>query len=101
MNVTFPKEALVQRAWQDARIRSRLSSGVLASVERLRVELRPERQQVDWEPVRKRRRLAVERLRAMERYAMSRTCRRRALIGWFGERLDRCGGCDRCGPEER
>ena len=95
VNVTFPKESLVQRAWQDARIRSRLSSGVLASVERLRGELRPEHRQVDWEPFRKRRRLALERLRAMERYATSATCRRRVLIGWFGERLDRCGGCDR------
>ena len=101
VNVTFPKESLVQRAWQDARIRSRLSSGVLASVERLRGELRPEHRQVDWEPFRKRRRLALERLRAMERYATSATCRRRVLIGWFGERLDRCGGCDRCGPGER
>jgi ATP-dependent DNA helicase RecQ len=101
VDITLPKEGLVQRAWQDARVRSRLSSGVLASVERLRVELRPERQQVDWEPVRKRRRLAVERLRAMERYATSRTCRRKELIGWFGERLERCAGCDRCGLGER
>jgi ATP-dependent DNA helicase RecQ len=101
VDVTFPREALVRRAWRDARIRSRLSTGVLASVERLREELRPERREVDWEPVRKRRRLALERLRAMERYATSGTCRRKALVGWFGERLDACGGCDRCGPGGR
>ena len=33
----------------------------------------------------------------MESYADGSACRRRALVGWFGERLPRCSGCDRCG----
>jgi ATP-dependent DNA helicase RecQ len=96
IDVTFPKQATVERAWQDASFRSRLPSAVRTSVERLREELRPDRRDVEWDPVRRRQRLALDRLRAMERYATGATCRRRALIGWFGERLTRCSGCDRC-----
>jgi superfamily II DNA helicase RecQ len=32
----------------------------------------------------------------MDRYARESSCRRRALIGYFGERLVRCSGCDVC-----
>ena len=32
----------------------------------------------------------------MERYAKNRRCRRAALIGYFGERIARCSGCDVC-----
>ena len=57
---------------------------------------------VDWEPVRRRRRLAEERIAVMERYARDRRCRRAALIGYFGEQLVRCAGCDVCsGTAER
>jgi hypothetical protein len=35
----------------------------------------------------------------MERYAREGTCRRRALVGYFGERLAECAGCDRCRAE--
>jgi ATP-dependent DNA helicase RecQ len=35
-------------------------------------------------------------LRAMERYARTRECRRRILIRYLGEELDGCNGCDRC-----
>ena len=49
--------------------------------------------------VRRRRRHAEERLQAMERYARASTCRRRALVGYFGEQLDACAGCDRCRAE--
>ena len=34
---------------------------------------------------------------AMQAYVHTRTCRRRILLAHFGERLDRCAGCDRCG----
>jgi hypothetical protein len=35
----------------------------------------------------------------MERYAKDGGCRRRALVGYFGERLEECAGCDRCRAE--
>lgn len=33
---------------------------------------------------------------AMKVYLQRRTCRRRMLLEYFGERLDRCSGCDYC-----
>ncbi len=43
------------------------------------------------------RRAARDKLRAVRRYAAGRGCRRRALLGYFGEEGPaRCGGCDRC-----
>ncbi len=43
------------------------------------------------------RRAALDKLRAVRRYAGSRGCRRRALLAYFGERAPRrCGACDRC-----
>jgi ATP-dependent DNA helicase RecQ len=32
----------------------------------------------------------------MRNYLLGRTCRRRALLAYFGERLERCSGCDVC-----
>jgi ATP-dependent DNA helicase RecQ len=40
---------------------------------------------------------ALAQLRAVERYALSHQCRRRSLLGYFGEEMEgECGGCDRC-----
>lgn len=38
---------------------------------------------------------------AMERYAKAAECRRRLLLGYFGERYlhDNCGGCDNCASQ--
>lgn len=41
---------------------------------------------------------SLAKLRAMERYAFAKTCRRAELLRYFGERprATRCGGCDNC-----
>jgi len=36
-------------------------------------------------------------LETMRRYVRTRRCRRRLLLDYLGERLQRCSGCDRCG----
>ncbi len=48
-------------------------------------------------------RIELHKLNAMVGYAESQTCRRRVLLGYFGERLaDDCGNCDICiSPPER
>ncbi|MEP7234641.1 MAG: DNA helicase RecQ [Ignavibacteriota bacterium] len=45
-------------------------------------------------------RQAQEELDNMLRYAESRTCRRKMLLAYFGERYpkDNCGNCDNCAP---
>jgi ATP-dependent DNA helicase RecQ len=96
LDVTFPPARTLELAWADSAAMARLPANVRASAERLRAELRPEQGQVDWRPVRERRQLAEARIAAVEAYAGGRGCRRRALVGYFGERLDRCSGCDRC-----
>ena len=49
------------------------------------------------------RRIELHKLNAMIAFAESVTCRRRVLLGYFGERLDEdCGNCDIClNPPER
>jgi ATP-dependent DNA helicase RecQ len=48
-------------------------------------------------------RIEIHKLNAMVGFAESGTCRRRALLGYFGETLDEdCGNCDIClNPPER
>ncbi|MDO8962937.1 MAG: DNA helicase RecQ [Coriobacteriia bacterium] len=42
-------------------------------------------------------RIELHKLHAMTDFAESQTCRRRVLLGYFGERLDAdCGNCDVC-----
>ena len=43
-----------------------------------------------------RRRRAEARIAAVEGYARGSGCRRRTLLEYFGEQLERCSGCDRC-----
>jgi ATP-dependent DNA helicase RecQ len=95
LDVTFPPRDLLERLWRgdaDARV----PANVRASAERLRHELEPGRGPVDWSAVRERRRRAEGRIAAVEAYASGRGCRRRALVGYFGEELAQCAGCDRC-----
>jgi len=52
-----------------------------------------------WDPLVQRRKAGMRGIRAVERFAGGRRCRRRALLGFFGERAPRhCGACDRCRP---
>ena len=99
LDVTFPPRRLLERIWRDPSQVKGVPANVLESAARLAGELHPERGTVDWEPVLRRRHHAEERLRAMERYAKENACRRRGLVGYFGERLESCAGCDRCRGE--
>jgi ATP-dependent DNA helicase RecQ len=96
LEVTFPPPRVAEQVWRMPGGRIGVPENVLRSVERLRNELRPEEGPVDWSHVLARRRHANARLRAMERYATARSCRRGALLRYFGERLIACSGCDRC-----
>jgi hypothetical protein len=64
-------------------------------------DLRPERGPVDWRPVADRRRRAEARIQAVEDYARASHCRRARLVGYFGEQLEGCAGCDKCGKKTR
>ncbi|HZN96672.1 MAG TPA: ATP-dependent DNA helicase RecQ [Gemmatimonadales bacterium] len=97
LDVTFPPRALLERIWSGPSGQVGVPANVLESAERLRRELRPERGPVDWRPVLLRRREAELRIRAVESYAGATGCRRSGLVGYFGESLLHCAGCDRCG----
>lgn len=53
---------------------------------------------IDWAGAAARRKLSEARLAAMIRYAETRGCRRRVLLGYFGDVVEsaNCGSCDRC-----
>jgi ATP-dependent DNA helicase RecQ len=93
---TFPPERMLEQLWRDPDLRNRQPAGVVAAADRLSSELRPDRGPVDWRRVRRRRREAGRRIDAMVAYARTKRCRRRALLSWFGETVERCNGCDRC-----
>ena len=96
LDATFPPRRLLERIWREGDACTGIPANVRASAERLRHELRPERGPVDWSNVQERRRRAEGRIAAMEVYARGPRCRRETLVGYFGERLARCSGCDRC-----
>ncbi len=95
LEVTFPAERLVERAWRHPAELARLPSNVRESIERLRKELDPDTGPVEWKRVRARRKRAEARISAMERYATASRCRRGELLRYFGEHLQKCNGCDR------
>jgi len=53
---------------------------------------------IDWTRLDGRRRREFDKLEAMQRYAYATTCRRQALLLWFGDPAARadCGACDNC-----
>ena len=96
LDVAFPPRRLLEKIWKSKGTVSGVPANVRESADRLARELRPDLGPVNWTRVRERRQRAEDRLRAMERYADGRGCRRRALVGYFGEKLASCSGCDRC-----
>ncbi len=96
LDVTFPPPELAERVWRQPDGARGIPGNVLDSIERLRAELHPERGPTDWRRIKARRAAAEARIDAMEHYALWRGCRRRVLIGYFGERLTTCSGCGSC-----
>ena len=101
LEVTFPPRRQLERIWTGAKAQVGVPKNVLEAAERLRRELRPERGPVDWRPVVARRRRAEARIQAVEDYARTTQCRRSRLVGYFGEHLKDCAGCDKCGKRAR
>jgi ATP-dependent DNA helicase RecQ len=96
LDVTFPDRELLEALWAGRRDPARVAANVRESAERLRAELHREGSRPDWSRVAARRRAAERRIDIMWQYAAGRRCRREALLEYFGERLTRCAGCDRC-----
>jgi ATP-dependent DNA helicase RecQ len=99
VEVTFPPRQSLERIWREGPDARGVARSVRASAERLKFELRPDRGPVDWSPIERRRKQAEARIAAIERYADGDTCRRRRLVGYFGEKLTHCAGCDRCATQ--
>ena len=96
LDVTFPDHKLLEALWSGRQDPARVAANIRESAERLRGELHPEGGRPDWTRVAARRRAAERRIDTMWQYAAGRRCRREALLSYFGERLTRCAGCDRC-----
>ena len=58
---------------------------------------------IDWRALDRRRQREFDKLEAMQRYAYATTCRRQALLQWFGDPAARaeCAACDNCLGERR
>jgi ATP-dependent DNA helicase RecQ len=80
-------------------------TGALAALERTGAIRRPPEPgalevlgALDLAAARRLRRAALSKVEAVQGYARGKGCRRRALLGYFGEVAPpRCGSCDRCG----
>jgi ATP-dependent DNA helicase RecQ len=95
LDVTLPPERLLRRAWADPAVARGQSVEVRASIARLHAELVRDGA-VNWEPHRTRRRGIGARIAMMRRFATGWGCRRRKLLGYFGEPPSSCSGCDWC-----
>ena len=51
----------------------------------------------DWSRAQRLRQAGLEGLRVVRAYATTPRCRRRMLLGYFGDETPICGGCDACG----
>ena len=96
LDVTFPPKKTLRGLWSGALAPERVAAGVRASAERLHKELGGSEHAEGWRRIARRRATALTRLKAIARYASGDQCRRRALVGYFGERLEGCSGCDVC-----
>jgi ATP-dependent DNA helicase RecQ len=96
LEVTFPPRRVLEALWRGTRPPARVAPEIAASAERLRAELDAAQGREAWDRVAARKARAVARIAAIERYATARSCRRAVLLAYFGERLERCSGCDRC-----
>jgi ATP-dependent DNA helicase RecQ len=93
LDVTFPARKLLERIWSGNT--TGVAKAVVLSAERLKEEI-AEAGPAAWKRINCRKKVALRRIAAMEHYARTSRCRRAALIGWFGERLKGCSGCDNC-----
>jgi ATP-dependent DNA helicase RecQ len=96
VEVTVPARKVLDEIWRNPRLRSRFPVGVVAAADRLAQELGPERQPSDFTRIERRKANALARLVVVERYATRSRCRRRQLLGYFGEAAAACSGCDAC-----
>jgi ATP-dependent DNA helicase RecQ len=93
LDVTFPARKLLERIWSGNT--TGVAKAVVLSAERLKEEI-AEAGPAAWKRINCRKKVALRRIAAMAHYARTSRCRRAALIGWFGERLKGCSGCDNC-----
>jgi hypothetical protein len=96
LDVTFPSRRTLRALWSGKLAAERVPAAVRASAERLQKELGDADHREGWRRIGRRRAAALARLRIVARYAEGQGCRRAALVGYFGESLDGCSGCDVC-----
>ena len=96
LDVTFPPRKMLDALWSGRLAAERVTAGVRSSADRLHAEVGGLDNREGWSRIERRKAAALERLRTVVAYAEGRQCRRRMLIGYFGERLRECSGCDVC-----
>ena len=101
IDVTFPPKKTLRDLWSGELAPERVTAGVRASADRLLKELGGAEHAQGWRRIERRRAAALGRLKAITRYASGGQCRRRTLVGYFGERLEECSGCDVCDGDEK